>query len=114
MNEELFAHLLDIGVIMITDNEKLAKIRAYIAKLQQEIADAKAATALALEQVNVSAEVVAAAKKEAADSQLLADQAKEAQRVAEEAFAADQANDAALSAGLTELVDSIPVEVVPA
>jgi hypothetical protein len=113
MTDELFDLLVEINVIVIEDLQNLAKIRAYIAKLQQEIADAKAATALALEQVAATQPIIEAAKAEALAAQVLADEAKLAQKAAEDAFAADQLSDAEVTAGLAELAASIPDEVVP-
>jgi len=113
MNDELFDLLVSLGVIVVSDLEYLAKIRAYIAKLQQQIADAEAATALAMQQAEASAAEVAVQTEKAVAAQVLADQALEAQLAAEAAFAADQAADAQLSAGLAEIVAAIPEEVVP-
>jgi len=108
MNDELFDLLVELGYITVTDLENLAKIRAYIAKLQQEIADAKAATAVALEQVAATEQIIEAARAEAAAAQVLADEAKAAQQAAEDAFAADQLSDAEVTSGLAELAASIP------
>lgn len=113
MTDELFELLIEIGVVVVEDLQNLAKIRAYIAKLQQEIANAKAATALALEQVAATEPIIEAARAEAAAAQVLADEAKVAQQAAEDAFAADQLSDAEVTSGLAELAASIPDEVVP-